>query len=162
MKNRGNFFPRRIISGGQTGADRAALDWALAHRVPHGGFCPRGRRAEDGPIARRYRLRQTRTAHSPERTEANVRAAHATLIFCQRPPGPGSRLTAELCRRHGKPCLRVGPRTPVRVVAGFLNRHRPRVLNVAGNRASQDPSVYARVWEVLEALWAGRGRRPTG
>ncbi|MGI8605082.1 MAG: YpsA SLOG family protein [Verrucomicrobiales bacterium] len=65
--------PIRIISGGQTGADRAALDWAIANGVPHGGWCPKGRLAEDGPIPDRYQLTETPTANYLQRNEWNVR-----------------------------------------------------------------------------------------
>jgi len=72
-----------IISGGQTGADRAALDWAIAHNVPHGGWCPRGRLAEDGPMPAIYLLKETATARYPERTERNTRNSGAgTWIVC--------------------------------------------------------------------------------
>lgn len=70
-----------IISGGQTGVDRAALDWAIANRIPHGGWCPKGRRAEDGPLPRRYKLRETPSRSYAQRTRWNVRDSDATLIF---------------------------------------------------------------------------------
>jgi len=71
----------KIVSGGQTGADRAALDWALAHGLPHGGWCPRGRKAEDGTIARHYRLTETPGDSYAQRTELNVRASDGTAIL---------------------------------------------------------------------------------
>ena len=72
-------FPK-IVSGGQTGADRAALDWAMAHGVPHGGWCPAGRLAEDGVIDMRYSLKETPQPEYLQRTEWNVRDSDATLI----------------------------------------------------------------------------------
>ena len=71
----------KIVSGGQTGADRAALDWAIRHKVPHGGWCPKNRKAEDGVIVRRYKLIETPTANYAQRTEWNVRDSDATVIF---------------------------------------------------------------------------------
>lgn len=71
----------KILSGGQTGADRAALDWALAHGIPHGGWCPKGRLAEDGTIPLRYLLHETETADYKERTAKNVLYSHGTVIF---------------------------------------------------------------------------------
>src|SRR5438309_682688 len=89
----------RIISGGQTGVDRAALDAALACGVPCGGCCPQGRRAEDGPIAARYPLTETPSPDYPPRTERNVRDADATLILIKGMPSGGTALTIEVARR---------------------------------------------------------------
>jgi len=71
----------KIVSGGQTGADRAALDWAITHGIPHGGWCPKGRRAEDGPMDGRYQLQKTPTANYVQRTEWNARDSDDTVVF---------------------------------------------------------------------------------
>ena len=71
----------KIVSGGQTGADRAGLDFAIAHGIPHGGWCPKGRKAEDGTIPERYGLSETSRADYLQRTEANVRESDGTVIF---------------------------------------------------------------------------------
>lgn len=71
----------KILSGGQTGTDRAALDWAIAHGIPHGGWCPKGRKAEDGPIDGRYQLQETPSSSYVERTEWNVRDSDGTVVF---------------------------------------------------------------------------------
>ena len=73
--------PTRIVSGGQTGADRAALDWAIARRIPHGGWCPQGRKAEDGVIEAKYHLTETPSADYIQRTEWNVRDSNGTVVF---------------------------------------------------------------------------------
>jgi hypothetical protein len=136
----------RIISGGQTGADRAALDWAIEHRVAHGGWCPRGRRAEDGVIPARYQLTEMAGESYDARTDANVREADATVVLtvAARLAG-GSRLTVELARRHGKPWIHLA-----REVDGdgagdrlrdFAAGHAVRTLNVAGPRASHEPGI---------------------
>jgi hypothetical protein len=96
---------RRIVSGGQTGVDRAALDVALALGYPCGGWCPRGRRAEDGPIDDRYPLTETKTDRYQERTRLNVRDADATLIVTRGYPVGGTRLTVDTAVRAGRPCL---------------------------------------------------------
>src|SRR5947209_20410690 len=93
----------RIVSGGQTGVDRAALDVALALGIPCGGWCPRGRRAEDGPIPERYPLVETPTDEYPERTERNVCDSDGTLILTRGQPDRGTALTARLANRHKKP-----------------------------------------------------------
>src|SRR5687768_13883443 len=95
-----------IISGGQTGADRAALDWAIRHKIPHSGYCPKGRLAEDGVIPMCYDLVELSTKSYPLRTEKNVLDSGGTVIFTvSRTLSGGSKLTAELARKHGKPSL---------------------------------------------------------
>src|ERR1039457_4141998 len=94
----------KIISGGQTGADRGGLDAAMALEIPHGGFCPRGRRAEDGRIPLRYKLTETASGEYPQRTRMNVEAANATLIFVRR-MSRGSQLTIEFAQRTARPFL---------------------------------------------------------
>ncbi|MCX8018628.1 MAG: putative molybdenum carrier protein, partial [Rhodocyclaceae bacterium] len=95
----------RIISGGQTGVDRAALDWAIARGIPHGGWCPKGRLAEDGPIAPRYNLTETESADLGERTWCNVRDSDGTLILNRGDLSGGSLKTLYLAERLGRPCL---------------------------------------------------------
>jgi hypothetical protein len=130
----------RIISGGRTGADRAALDFALAHGIPHGGWCPKGRRAEDGVIPDRYELRETPSREYRERTEWNVRDSDATVIFSVgRELTGGSKLTAECAAKHGKPSLHLAKAAqgdPAGRLREFLSAHAVKVLNVAGSRAS--------------------------
>jgi predicted Rossmann fold nucleotide-binding protein DprA/Smf involved in DNA uptake len=153
--------PSRIISGGQTGVDRAALDAALATGIDHGGWCPRGRRAEDGPIASRYRLRETRSARYHVRTRANVLAADGTLILSCGPLTGGTELTRRVALEHAKPCfvldLDAGPPDPAAVHA-WLADHRVEVLNVAGPRESTRPGVTERALRFLLEAFAPEGR----
>ncbi|QDU90885.1 Putative molybdenum carrier [Pirellulimonas nuda] len=152
-----------IISGGQTGADRAALDFALAAGLAHGGWAPRGRRAEDGPIDPRYGLRETPGWEYSQRTQWNIRDSDATVVFslAEGVIG-GTRLTIELARRLGKPWLHLprdvgdkaaGDREAAcgAALRGFLTAYRVRRLNVAGPRASQAPGIEAFVDGVLRA-----------
>lgn len=146
----------RIVSGGQTGVDRAALDAALALGLACGGWCPSGRRAEDGPIPARYPLRETASPDYRVRTEANVRDSDATLILVEGPLTGGTALTARIARRLGRP-LRVvdlarGPDPGG--LAPWLRAHGVRVLNVAGPRESQRPGIGARARRWLEAALA--------
>lgn len=146
----------RIVSGGQTGADRAALDWAIDRGIPHGGSCPRGRRAEDGPIDSRYRLTETASRDYAERTERNVLAADATVVLGTRPSlTGGSKLTVQLARRHGRPCAHFhgDVREAARKLRDLVERQAVRTLNVAGPRASQDPGAGAFVRAVLDAAF---------
>ena len=148
----------QIISGGQTGADRAALDWAIAHHLPQGGWCPHGRLAEDGTIPRRYELKETPLPDYAQRTEWNVRDADATVIFSIAATlAGGSLFTLELARSHHKPCLHlarsVHAGNAAKQLHAFLVQHHVRVLNVAGPRASQEPEVGVFVQETLEQAW---------
>ena len=138
---------RKIVSGGQTGVDRAALDWALASGVPCGGWCPLGRWAEDGPIDVRYPLRETPGADPAQRTEWNIRDSDGTLIvtLARRMSG-GTLLTAGLARRLARPLLHLAKAdSPAAEQAEslrqFIGQHEIRVLNVAGPRESGEPGV---------------------
>ena len=133
----------KIISGGQTGVDRAALDAAILLGIEHGGWCPRGRLAEDGRIPDRYRLRETDSADYRVRTEWNVLDGDATLILCRGPLGGGTLLTHALAEQHGRPCLVIDLQAPpvVEEVVHWLRRHDIATLNVAGPRESQSPGI---------------------
>lgn len=142
------FHVKLIISGGQTGADRAGLDFALAQRIPHGGFCPVGRKAEDGVIPSRYRLEERGIGYSV-RTLANVNHADATIIFTQGDMGAGSRLTEKMCDAEGKPYLVIDPADLMRCVLKIcllLNHSNVRTLNIAGSR---EQSIYPLVLNAL-------------
>ncbi len=132
----------KVISGGQSGADRAGLDWALAHGIAHGGWCPRGRKTEDGQIPEHYQLVETPSSAYLQRTEWNVRDSDATLIFTldDRLSG-GSKRTAEFADAHGKPWLHIRPGVHPKYVARFLSRHAVGVVNIAGKRASSAPGI---------------------
>jgi hypothetical protein len=148
--------PIKIVSGGQTGADRAALDWAIDRGREHGGWCPRGRRAEDGTIPARYRLTETPAEAYAQRTEWNVRDSDGTVILSLADTlTGGSRRTAELAHALGKPWLHLSARADGGSAAGrlrrFLTDHAIRVLNVAGPRASSEPGVGEFVTATLDA-----------
>jgi len=141
--------PSRIISGGQIGADIAALRWAISKGITHGGHCPRGRRSKAGPIAAQYQLIETASKDYPFRTKLNVQNSNATLIFTgPRGPGPGSKLTARMCEELRRPFMWVDPWTSALSVREWLEQHRPETLNVAGwGNATIEP----RVMEILDA-----------
>ena len=143
-----------LVAGGQTGADRAALDWAIVQGLAHGGWCPRGRKTEDGVLPDCYRLRETPSANYLQRTEWKVRDSDATLVFTldERLDG-GSKRTAAFAEGLGKPWLHVRPGVHPKYVARFLARHGVRTLNVAGKRESAAPGIGELVRQVLsEAL----------
>jgi hypothetical protein len=146
----------RIVSGGQTGADRAALDWAIARGILHGGWCPRGRRAEDGRIPGRYELIETPSREYEQRTRWNVRDSDGTLIVSRASKlMGGSAYTVRCAERLARPWLHVHPgASDAQTIRAFLERARIRTLNVAGPRASGDEGIYDYVIGVLELLVA--------
>ena len=133
-----------IVSGGQSGVDRAALDVAISLGLRCGGWCPAGRWAEDGPIADRYPLRPTPSAQPAQRTEWNVRDSDATLIVASPPLTGGTALTRRLADRLGRRCLVLDPGDPEAVALGrsWLRENDSSVLNVAGPRESHPPGIY--------------------
>ena len=142
----------KVVSGGQTGVDRAALDAARAIGLPMGGWCPRGRLAEDGAIAAQYPLRETPGEDYAERTEWNVRDSDATLVLTRGRPSPGTALTIELARRIERPLLVLDLRDDPDpgAVARFVRDGAITVLNVAGPRESQSPGIGQQARAFLE------------
>jgi hypothetical protein len=143
----------KIVSGGQTGADRAALDWALAHNLSSGGWCPKGRKAEDGPIDQKYPLKETPSASYIQTTEWNVRDSDATILFSIEPTLTGGSLkTMEFARKRKKPRLHLHPgiADPEGKLRAFLQENSVKILNVAGPRASKEPEVVQFVTLVLD------------
>lgn len=139
-----------LVSGGQTGADRAGLDWAIAQDIRHGGWCPRGRKTEDGVLPDCYQLKETPASGYLQRTEWNVRDSDATLIFTLDDGlDGGSKRTAAFADRLGKPWLHVRPGVHPKYVARFLVRHGVKTLNVAGKRESVAPGIGELVRLVL-------------
>lgn len=154
-----------LISGGQTGADRAALDLAIRYEFPHGGWCPKGRLAEDGQIGSQYRLVETPTRNYLQRTEWNVRDTDGTLILTLAAAlTGGSKRTAQFAQKHGKPWLHVskaGLYAPAVEIQGFVHKHGIKRLNVAGSRASKEPGIYTWASQVLEDAFFWSERHPT-
>lgn len=143
-----------VVSGGQTGVDRAALDAALALGFPCGGWCPRGRKAEDGPIDQRYPLEETPSARYSQRTRWNVRDSDGTLILTEGPPTGGTDLTRRVAERLGRPCHVVDlSRTRAVVpVVSWIRSNGIGVLNIAGPRESTCPGIGKRAKKYLNGL----------
>ncbi len=150
-----------IVSGGQTGVDRAALDVAVSLGLARGGWCPHGRRAEDGRVPDRYPLAETPSPVSLQRTLWNVRDADATLILAAGRLRGGTLLTFRFARRLGKPCLVRDPFATRNLAAArdWLGRHRVRVLNAAGPRARQCPFIHRAAAIFLARILASAGGR---
>ena len=135
----------KIVSGGQAGVDRAALDVAIERGLDIGGWCPRGRWAEDGPIPDRYPLSETRAKDAHVRTQRNVECSSATLVLTRGAPMGGTRLTVEVAESMCRPLLVVDllahTEDPVDAIVDWLVDVKPAVLNVAGPRESGAPGI---------------------
>jgi hypothetical protein len=144
----------KLISGGQTGVDRAALDVGLALGLAVGGWCPKGRRAEDGRIPDRYPLVETPERNYQARTRRNVEDAEGTLILNQGAQEGGTALTVAHARQIGKPCLVAALEAGIEPATfrEWLAANHIQVLNVAGPRESKRPGVYAAAVRCLETL----------
>lgn len=141
----------RVISGGQTGADRAGLEAARELGLPTGGYAPSNFWTEKGPAPELASFGLVATGGSlSNRTRLNVEAADATIVFSCR-PSPGSALTVDLAKRASKALLVVNPFAVdvTQTILDFLRAHRPGALNIAGHRESRAPGIQERVFSVL-------------
>ena len=147
-----------IISGGQTGVDRAALDFAIARQIPHGGCCPAGRRAAAGVLDARYQLVETESSGYRQRTKHNVRDADATLIIYRGRLEGGSLLTRDLATGHGKPLLLCDLHAPTEELLAawqdWLLSHPVAILNIAGPSEARNPGIYLHASALLELFWS--------
>lgn len=146
-----------IVSGGQTGVDRAALDAAFELGVPCGGWCPRRRLAEDGRIPERYPLKELDVGAYAARTKQNVLDSDGTLIVFFDQMEGGTALTTRYCARYNKPCelidgAEVLLQRAAERIQRFVTTRAIRVLNVAGPRASTEPRAYCYTYAVLTAF----------
>src|SRR5271165_3397356 len=162
---------RKIISGGQTGADRAGLDFAIENGMEHGGYVPRDRKAEDGRIDDRYNLVELSTPSYPARTRRNIEESDGTVIFSlERVLSGGTKLTLELANKLEKPVFHIydtrkeriskpdSLRLEIQALTDFLCSNKIEILNVAGPRESKEPGVYERTLTMLRSL--NRARDP--
>ena len=159
-------FLHTVVSGGQTGADRAGIEAGLAHGLVVAGFCPHGYRAEDGMIPDRYAAHLTPLASNnyAARTKKNIALADATLILVGVHVGQGSALTQRICVQRGQPCLLVnvvGNPTVADDVLAWLRSVGPATLNVAGSRESKLPGIQRLATLLLTRVFAEIGRPVT-
>jgi hypothetical protein len=146
---------KKIISGGQTGADVAGLDAAIKHGIAHGGAIPKGRLTEDGVLLEKYHLQEMSTKSYPKRTEKNVVDSDGTVIFTHGKLTGGSLLTQKKAIEHDKPLIHLDiDKITVEEAAGllkdFIQGNGILVLNVAGSRGSKDPEIYGKTFAVVE------------
>lgn len=146
----------KIISGGQTGVDRAALDFAIKWNIPHGGFCPKGRRSESGRISDKYTLTETSSSNYRMRNAMNVQHSDGTLIITRGAPSGGTRLTIDNCRVRNKPwfVVNVQHKLKVQEFADWVREQNIRILNVAGPRESKQSGIGKETKQTLGELFA--------
>lgn len=146
---------RKIISGGQTGVDRAALDAAMRLGIAHGGWIPKGRLTEDGPLPPQYQLKEMPTEEYAARTEKNVLDSDGTLIISRGSPTGGTDYTRKMALKYGKHLLHIDLSTGQRpadagsLIASWIDMNRIETLNVAGPRASNDPTIYMEAVTII-------------
>jgi len=151
-------WPKKIIAGGQTGTDRAALDFAIAHGIPHGGWCPKGRKAEDGAISSIYQLNEMATVHYLKRTKQNIVDSDATLILNFGDLGGGTLRTIQLAEQLNKPFITVqldrdDLANQIEETYNWIREVCGDRLNVAGPRESKRPGVYRLSYHFLDQLF---------
>jgi hypothetical protein len=146
---------KKIISGGQTGVDRAALDAAIRLGIAHGGWVPKGRLAEDGPLPPTYRLQEMPSEDYAARTEKNVLDSDGTLIISRGRPTGGTDYTRKMVLKHGKQLLHIDlcmgqkPSEAGSLIGSWVAMNRIETLNVAGPRGSNDPAIYNDAVNIL-------------
>ncbi|RLC23375.1 MAG: hypothetical protein DRH93_07475 [Deltaproteobacteria bacterium] len=148
---------KKIISGGQTGADRAALDVAIKFNIEHGGWIPKGRRTEEGPLPSKYQLDEMDTNDYRQRTKQNIIDSHGTVIISRGNLTGGSKLTQSFAKVVGKPncyidLLNTDEFEASIILKSFILENGIKILNVAGPRMSHNPGIYMDVKTILEIL----------
>ncbi len=146
-----NTLIQSLVSGGQTGVDRAALHVALELEIPCGGWCPRGRRAEDGRIPAKFPLKESTSRNYAVRTRLNVEESDGTLILSRGKLTGGTALTESIARQSQKPCLVIDlmAEFDAQPVEEWIAENRIRTLNVAGPRESQQVGIFDQACEYL-------------
>jgi hypothetical protein len=147
----------KIVSGGQTGADRAGLDAAIELDIPHGGWIPKGRKTEDGGLPGKYYLKEMPTGSYAARTEQNVIDSDGTLIISHGKLNGGSAMTRQLAKKHKRPWMHVDLEKTnlfkaAMEIRSWAAKNGIKVLNVAGPRGSKDPEIYEATKKLLTLL----------
>lgn len=150
-------YPIKIISGGQTGADRAGLDAGMEAGLPIGGYVPRGRLSEDGQVPDKYPMTETRSKDYKSRTKLNILESDGTLVINIGPLKTGTALTARIAHELNKPLMIVQLDQGFQIIAviKWLNENQIKTLNIAGPRESKIPGIYEQAKQFLNQILAG-------
>ncbi|MBW1821972.1 MAG: putative molybdenum carrier protein, partial [Deltaproteobacteria bacterium] len=148
---------KKIISGGQTGADQAAIDVAINMGIPYGGRLPKGRKTEKGPLPDKYLLQELPDSSYSKRTKKNVVGSDGTLIISHGKLTGGSELTRIIAEKNDRPCLHIDLNKIIvfkaaEQIKSWIETHKIEVLNIAGPRESNDPKIYKAARDVLETV----------
>ncbi|WP_340111236.1 putative molybdenum carrier protein [Maribellus mangrovi] len=152
VKNNLQILCQKIISGGQTGVDRGILDACLDKKFPCGGWCPKGRRAEDGVILTKYPLTETKEKEYSVRTRRNVEDADGTIIMFESAHSAGTELTADIACRLKKPLRKITAETPVKNILIWMYLNKIKILNIAGPRESEVPGSATAAYQIISDL----------
>jgi hypothetical protein len=150
---------KKLISGGQPGAARAALDVAIKLDIPHGGWIPKGRQTEDGILQNKYKLQEIRSGGHPNYTEKNVLDSNGTLIVSHGKLKGGAALPRKMADKHRRPRFHIdlnetSDYDAACSIAAWVKQNTIETLNVAGSRASKDPRIYQDTYTILiGAIW---------
>ena len=148
---------KKIISGGQTGAEQAALDVAIELNIPHGGWIPKGRKTENGRLPDKYHLKEISSINYPQRTELNILDSDGTLVISYGDLTGEPALAQGLAKKHRRPCLHIDlnemePAQAAAVVCSWIDTREIEVLNVDGSRASKDSKMYEATRTLLKVV----------
>jgi hypothetical protein len=157
-----DFLPQKIISGGQTGVDQGALDFALSRGIECGGWCPKGRQSETGRIPEKYPVREVENEDYNERTRRNIQDSDATLLITVgNRMEAGTRLTLEWAQGVGKPIFHIdlavqeeSLENRIREVISWYESHSINILNVAGNRESTAAGIQQNTFDILGRIFS--------
>ena len=148
---------KKVISGGQTGVDRAALDAAIKLNIPHGGWCPKGRTAIDGIVPKKYKLQETDSSLYPPRTRKNVEDADGTLVYADGEYSRGTELTIKIAKGWGRPLLVIDNfvSTPIKTAQDWVTINKIKILNVAGpSDRGRHEGIYGKSYQFLLELFS--------
>ncbi len=148
---------KKIVSGGQTGADQAALDAAIELGLPHGGWLPKGRKTESGPLPLKYQLQEMDSCRYSKRTRQNVTDSDGTVVFYMEKLTGGSKYTVKMALKHKRPYLRIDLNAlpafqAISLIHSWVFENNVSVLNVAGPRARKNPRVYVAVKFIISCV----------
>ena len=148
---------KKIISGGQTGADIAGIDAAIETGFPYGGWLPQGRKTENGLLPKKYHMQEMTKGGYPKRTEQNVKDSDGTIIFTHKKLSGGSKLTVNLAESWGKPWLHINlsqmtTEEAILILNSWIKDNNIEILNVAGSRASKDTEIYSKVFTIIHKI----------
>ncbi|MCP3873235.1 MAG: hypothetical protein GY699_08800 [Desulfobacteraceae bacterium] len=147
---------KKIISGGQTGADIAGIDAAISCNIPYGGWLPKGRKAENGIVPEKYTDFQVMTRGGyPKRTEQNIIDSDGTIIFTYGKLAGGSSLTKKFAVKNNRPWLHIdldAEENPVTKIKNWIVDWDIKIVNIAGKSASKAPTIYNQVKAIIEQV----------